>query len=214
MFVLKSVKVKEIIYIDNLEIQTGKVTCIVGPSGSGKSTILRLLNHLASPDFGEVLFKNTPLNEMNPIELRRQVVMAAQTPVIFSGTVEDNLQIGLKLAEKEPASEPDMKQVLQMVRLNKELSKEASDLSGGEKQRVALARILLMKPDVVLLDEPSSALDDETANLVISSVVETVKKAGNTLVMITHDMELANELADEIIDISPYSLTIQKRETY
>ncbi len=201
MFSLKEVKYKDILYIDNLEIKNSKVTSVVGESGSGKTTLLRLLNKLISYDSGEILYKNEPLKDLNSVELRRSVAMLSQSAAIFSGSIKDNLLIGLKFSEKPLVPEKKLYDVLKLVNLNKNLDDNANKLSGGEKQRVALGRIILLQPDCLLLDEPSSALDEETEHLVIKALVDYTKENNKSLIMVTHSKKIANYFSDEIIEI-------------
>ncbi|TDX48964.1 ABC transporter ATP-binding protein [Orenia marismortui] len=200
MFSLEKVKFKDILDIDKLEIDN-KITVIIGPSGAGKSTLLKLLNNMISVDSGTILYNGKDLNQINPIGLRREVIMLAQTPIIFEGTVKDNLEAAFKLREEVVANEEKLKEVLKVVHLDKELTDNAEKLSGGEKQRLSLARILLSNPKVLLLDEPSSALDQETERLLIETVVDYVKDRDKTLVMITHSKDIALEYGDKVISL-------------
>jgi putative ABC transport system ATP-binding protein len=206
LFELKNVKVAGIIQIDELTIPAHQFTCLIGPSGSGKTTLLRLLNDLSSPDHGEILFKNKSISTMDPLQLRRTVVMVSQAPVIFDGSIGDNLQIGLAFSEKEPASEEDMKNLLELFQLDKRLDEEAEHLSGGEKQRLSWARAMLLDPEVFLLDEPTSALDEDTANTVLSRFRDFAREHSKTVIMITHSKELAQQVAENTIDMSRYSI--------
>lgn len=206
MFELQNVTVNGILQIDQLTIPENQFTCILGPSGSGKSTLLRLLNDLSSPDDGKILYKNKPINEFDPLQLRRTVVMVSQAPVIFQGSIEDNLQIGLSFSEKEAGSVKEMETMLELFMLDKKLGDEAENLSGGEKQRLSWARAMLLDPEVFLLDEPTSALDEETARTVLTRFYEYAKKRSKTVIMITHSKELAELAAENTIDLSQYSL--------
>lgn len=201
MFSLKKVKYKHILDIDDLNIIKYKVTCIVGESGSGKSTLLRLLNKLISCDSGEIFYNDQLLNTINSVELRRNVVMLPQLPVIFPGTVRDNLLIGLKFAEKPTIDDAKLRQVLNIVHLNKELNDDSDKLSGGEKQRLALGRVILLDPEVFLLDEPSSALDEETERIIIEKLVAYTKEANKTLIMVTHSKKVAQTYSENIVEI-------------
>lgn len=201
MFSLKEVKYKNILDIGNLDILQGKVTCIVGESGSGKTTLLRLLNKLISCDSGEILYNNQSINDLDSVKLRREVVMLSQSPAIFSENIKDNLLIGLKFSERPPVSDEKLYQILKIVNLDKELTEDAKKLSGGEKQRLALARVMLMEPEVLLLDEPSSALDENTEHVVIQSLVNYAKKNNKTLIMVTHSKKVATLFADQIIEV-------------
>ncbi|WP_456224818.1 ABC transporter ATP-binding protein [Virgibacillus salarius] len=205
MFHIENVKVNGIIEIDHLSIEANKVTCIIGKSGSGKSTFLRLVNHLISPNEGNIYFKGKNLSEMDPVQLRRYITMVPQTPVIFDGTVRDNLQIGQKLSGQRVSTDEELDRCLHQLDLHKTLAAQAGELSGGEKQRLALARAMLLDAEVFLLDEPSSALDHTTASKVIHAFVDFIKTTNKTLVMITHDLALAQELADTMIDMNRFS---------
>lgn len=210
MFTLHGVKYKDILDIDELDIPEHRITCIVGESGSGKTTLLRLLNHLISCDAGEIWFQNISLLQWDPIELRRQVMMLSQSPVIFSGTVRDNLLIGFKLCEKAPVEDAQLQDALAIVRLPKDLSQDADSLSGGEKQRLALARVLLMEPQVFLLDEPSSALDEETAQFVMEQLANHVKRLKKTMIMVTHSKAVVQTFAEHIVEIKKGKIVLTK----
>lgn len=212
MFSLKQVKYKDILSIHNLDIKANKITCILGQSGSGKTTLLKLLNKLISHDEGTIYYKGESLEDSDAVQLRRKVVMLPQTPAIFSGSVKDNLLIGLEYSERPIESEDKLKEVLKIVQLKKELAQSAERLSGGEKQRVALARILLMHPEVLLLDEPSSALDQETEEIIIKSLVDYTKSNNKTLIMVTHSKHIAHQFADEIIDLKNGEVNLEEEE--
>lgn len=200
-FQLEKVKYKNILKIDKLQIPESKITCIIGESGSGKTTLLRLLNNLISPDEGSIFYKGRNIEDIDPIQLRREVVMLPQNPTVFPGSVKDNLLIGLEFAEKDEAGDEVLSEVLSMAQLAKPLSAIASELSGGEKQRLALARIMLLEPEVILLDEPTSALDEGTEERVIESVVEFAKRKAGTLIMVVHSKSIAQCFADFAVTI-------------
>ncbi len=202
MFCLRGVRYRDILDIERLEIPEGKVTCIVGESGSGKTTLLRLLNKLISYDNGEIVYKGRSLKDIDSVELRRRVVMLPQTPPIFPGTVRDNLLIGLVFSEKPLVGEEKLLEIMEMVHLDKGLDEDAEKLSGGEKQRLALGRVLLMDPEVFLLDEPSSALDEDTEEVVIGSLVKYAGERGKTVVMVTHSKQVARSFSDKIVEIN------------
>ncbi|MDI6602378.1 MAG: ABC transporter ATP-binding protein [Thermoanaerobacteraceae bacterium] len=199
LYELKDITYKNILNIDNLIIPENKVICIVGESGSGKTTLIKHLNNLISCDAGTIYYKGQNIDEINPIKLRREVVMLPQVPVIFPGSIGNNINIGLTFSGNKPVDDSRLQEVLNIVHLQKGLSDDAGKLSGGEKQRVALARVLLMHPDVLLLDEPSSALDEETEHLVIDSVVKYVRDNNKSLIMVTHTKKIAREYGEGII---------------
>ena len=210
MFNFKNVKYKNILDIENLQIEKNKVTCIVGESGSGKTTLLKLFNKLISPDSGEIKYMDKSMKEVDSVELRREVVMLPQSPAIYEGNVKENLLIGIKFSEKEEIPEDEeLEKILKEVSLAKNLYEDAEKMSGGEQQRLALGRIILLDPKVYLLDEPSSALDEETEHLVIEKMVEHVRKTNKTLVMVTHTKRIAEEFADNIIEVKKGKITSQ-----
>jgi putative ABC transport system ATP-binding protein len=203
MFRLENVSYHDILSSINIQIDQGKTSCITGESGAGKSTILKFLNKMLLPTEGKIYYKDNPIETYDSIELRRQAVMLPQHPVIFEGSIEENLQIGLRFSKKEDASTQALKKVLEMVSLEKTLGEGAENLSGGEKQRLALARIHLMKPEVYLLDEPTSALDKKTEMDIMERYIQGIKEVSGTIVMVTHSEAVADKFADQKIVISP-----------
>lgn len=132
-------------------------TCIWGPSGAGKSTLLRLLNRLADPEQGRVLFESRDVRELDPLELRRRAVLVQQLPAPIPGTVGDNVSYGARLLHRNV----DLGLLLEHVALPVSYhDRDAVRLSVGEQQRLMLARALALEPDALLLDEPTSALDE------------------------------------------------------
>lgn len=213
MYLLNNVKYKDILDIQYLEILEKKVTSIVGKSGSGKTTLLRLLNKLISCDTGEILFKEKSLKEINSVELRRKVVMLPQQPIIFDGNIRENLLIGLKFSEKDLLSDDQLKEILKLVHLEKPLDVQAGNLSGGEKQRIALGRVILMDPEVLLLDEPSSALDELTEDKIIEFVANYSRENNKTLILVTHSKAISEKYADvEIVIESGKISSIESKE--
>jgi|SRR6056297_1629302 len=203
MFKLNNVKYKDILKVNNLELEENKITCIVGKSGGGKTTFLKLLNNMISPASGIIKFKGKNIVDYDPVELRREIPMLPQNPVVFSGTIKDNFDLALKYAELKTKSKKAYKEILGKVGLEEQkLDKIAEDLSGGEKQRISLARILLLEPNILLLDEPSSALDEKTEKLIIDTVVNYIKRKNGTLIMVTHSTKIAKEYGDEIVTIN------------
>ncbi|MBV1818656.1 ABC transporter ATP-binding protein [Anaerosalibacter bizertensis] len=201
MFTLENVKYKDVLQIQNLKIHSGKVTVIVGESGSGKSTLLRLLNRMVNPTEGEIFYNGKNIREINPVNLRRKVVMLPQNPIMFPGTIKDNLLIGFKFSEKPLVDDNKLNEAMKIVKLDKKLDDKVDKLSGGEKQRVALCRTMLLEPEVFLLDEPSSALDEGTEDIIIKNIIDYVVENKKTLVMVTHSIKIAEEYGENILEI-------------
>lgn len=170
------------------------VTAIFGPSGSGKSTMLRLCNHLEVPTSGRVLFRGVDVAGVDSLWLRRQVGMAFQRPTPFPGTVAENLRVA-----DPQASESQMQEVLARVALTGSwLDRDATMLSGGEAQRMCLARTLIAGPQVLLLDEPTASGDAETAR-VIEGAVRELADAGMSALWVSHDAAQVQRIADRVL---------------
>ncbi len=170
-------------------IERGGFYLLSGPSGSGKSTLLRLIVRLETPHQGRIVLNGTDIQQITPTLLRRQVALVSQEPRMGAVTVQDALLLPFTFAINADLVQPDeaaMREVLDLVHLEHVgLKMTADTLSLGVRQRVALARTLLLKPSVWLLDEPTSALDQENKQLV-EQVIENANSHGITIVMITH----------------------------
>ena len=198
LFYLEGVRYQSILDIPDLQINPG-VTVLLGASGSGKTTLLKLLNKSISPSSGTIWYGEMDLKKVPSVAHRRQVLMLSQQAAMFPGTIEDNLTVGFQFQERTAPDADTMQQMLAKVQLKKALIEPVINLSGGEKQRLALARVFLLDPAVYLLDEPSSALDDDTADAVIGLVVEQARATGRSIVMVTHSKAVASKFADETV---------------
>ena len=180
-------------------LEHGHALTLIGPSGSGKSTLLRCLNRLVEPSSGTVTFDGHDVRTIDPRELRRRVALVMQTPILFEGTIGDNLRLRPAGAPGD-FSEPRLRLVLEEVGLEPErLEQDASTLSGGEKQRVAIARALLGDPQVLLLDEPTSALDPPNALIVAKTISRLRTARGLTIVAVTHQPDLVRRLGGALL---------------
>lgn len=198
MFKLKDIKFKNILDIENLEIHENVVTIVKGESGSGKSTMLKLLNNIISPDSGVVMYNGVDVNDINPITLRRDVIMQSQFPNIFPGNVRENLNIIFTLRGEEGLDDEKLLKALEIVNLKKDLTDDAQNLSGGEKTRLSIARLFLVEPEVFLLDEPGASLDSKTEEILMNNVMSEIKRRNKTLIYISHS-DNPEMIADEII---------------
>lgn len=201
MFTFDNVRYKDILDIDKLKIDLGKVTCITGPSGSGKSTFLRLINKLISPDSGVIALDGENIANIDSVTYRRRVPMLSQSPVTFPGTIRDNLLIGRKFQGKDSLNDDKLLKALKAVSLEEPLDKNIENLSGGEQQRVSIARLMLLDSEIYLLDEPSSALDDITEDFVIKSMVDMARDENKTIIYVTHSNSMAKKYSDSVINI-------------
>src|SRR5438128_3771083 len=180
------------------ELTPGEILAIAGPSGAGKSSLLRLLNRLDEPTAGTVFIHDTDYKTLAPRELRRQVGMVTQRPFLFDGTVADNLRFG-PAQRGEILTDSRVDELLARVGLRGYGDRTVSNLSGGEMQRISLARTLANTPLVLLLDEPTSALDDLAKSDVESLVRSIVREERLGCVMVTHDMAQTARLADRAL---------------
>lgn len=173
-----------------------KITTLVGPSGAGKTTLLKLCNGLLSPDTGEIYVKDQPIGNIEPVELRRLVGMALQSAPMVNGTVYDNLNLPLEL-QGQQLSEQDALALLHDVGLEADLiRRNVKDLSGGQRQKVSIARTLVNKPEVLLLDEITSSLDRTSLKEIEELIVKINRKYGTTIIWITHNLQQAMEIGD------------------
>jgi putative ABC transport system ATP-binding protein len=169
----------------SIQVQPGEAVAIQGPSGSGKTTLARALATLVEPDEGTVLLDGRDAREIAPTQFRTRVAFLAQQPAMFEGTVRDNLKAGPALHGK-PLADAQAQELIGAVGLDVPiLQREARTLSGGEKQRVALARALANAPQVLILDEPTAALDPEAGERIVA-LVRALSARGLSVVMVTH----------------------------
>ncbi|WP_285650311.1 ATP-binding cassette domain-containing protein [Actinomycetospora sp. NBRC 106375] len=186
----------------DVEIPPDGVTALWGPSGAGKTTLLRLLNRLDVPDEGTVSYGGTPLDDLDPLRLRRRVGMVFQRATPFAGTVRDNLAVAAP-----DAGDDAVRAVLARVSLDADLlDRDAETLSGGELQRMCLARTLIVEPEALLLDEPTSALDEEPRRVFERSVTDLARD-GITVVWVGHDEAQVGRVADRVLDVSGGAVT-------
>jgi putative ABC transport system ATP-binding protein len=186
----------------SLEIPDSGVTVLQGPSGSGKSTLLRLLNRLEVPESGVVRYRGEDLAGRDVLAHRREVGMVFQAPVVFPGTVADNL-----LVARPQDDGATLARLLERAGLGAEfLQRDAATLSGGEAQRACLARALATGPHMLLMDEPTSALDPD-ASAVIERLVRELAAGGVPIVLVTHDGAQAQRVGDRIVRLHEGRLT-------
>jgi UDP-glucose/iron transport system ATP-binding protein len=181
----------EILHDLSFVVPDDGITVLLGPSGSGKTTVLRLLNRLDVPTAGEVRFRSRPLDELDPLALRRQVGMVFQRPAVFPGSLRDNL-----LVARPGAGDDELGRYLDAAGLDPGLlDRVADNLSGGEAQRLCLARTLATDPEVLLMDEPTSSLDPENRRR-LEATARQLAGSGSRIVWVTHDLDQADRLGD------------------
>jgi tungstate transport system ATP-binding protein len=179
----------------SLEVKRGEIFFIVGPNGAGKTTLLRIMAFLEKPTSGEIFFEGKAVRES--ARLRKKITMVFQTPVFFNSTVFDNVAYGLKLrGYSSTAIKRMVEETLASVNLREEVHGRVRELSGGEKQRVALARALALRPEILLLDEPTADLDPANVRIVEDLIRKLRGKS--TLVVTTHHLAQARRLSDRV----------------
>ena len=181
-------------------VEAGDFISIVGPSGSGKSTLLKLCSHLISPTDGNILYKGVNMNEYIPTELRKSIAYCSQLPYLFGNNVKENLDFPFSV-RKMPFNEDRVKELFSLFNISFTfLNADVQNLSGGEKQRIALVRTLLFLPEVLLLDEITSALDAENTRMA-EDAISSLNRDGITVLWITHDPEQSQKYANKIITL-------------
>jgi len=189
--------------IEELTIAEGHLYTLTGPNGAGKSTLLSILAFLAPPTSGEIFYagKRVDWNHGAVEEYRRKVTLLHQSPYLFGGSVHDNVAFGLKVRGILGAEQRRIvDRALDGVGLQGFRDRKARELSGGEAQRVAMARALALNPEVLLLDEPLANIDRETTGL-LETVIASLPARGTTVVMTTHDPDHPGRLNGESIHL-------------
>lgn len=197
----------------NLEIKKGEIIAIIGESGSGKSTLLHMIGGVDKPTSGKVYLNGVDFSKLKDKKLgiirRRNIGFVFQEFNLLSSlTVEENIDMPV-LLDKGKVDKEYKKDLISMLHLNGKENSLPSQLSGGQQQRVAIGRALSNKPDVILADEPTGNLDSKTSKEIISLLKYSCKKYNQTLIMITHDISITDEV-DRIIKIEDGEIVLDK----
>lgn len=190
-----------------VSVDQGEIVGLFGPSGCGKSTLLRCVAGLSDVASGEIRFKGRAAGEDGWPAFRRQVVLVAQQPALFEATVEENLaRVFAYQSSERPFPKDEAKDFLDSLEVGaKRLDQPARSLSVGQQQRVCLVRALLIRPSVLLLDEPASALDAEAIGLVNELLRESVSEGRcGGILLVTHDLQQIDTLCGKSLDLSPH----------
>lgn len=174
----------------------GVITTLVGPSGAGKTTLLKLCNGLLAPDSGDIYIKDQSIGSIEPVALRRKVGIALQSAPMIGGTVYKNLGLPMELRGEE-LGKREAESLLRDVGLDEKfLDRKINDLSGGQRQKVSIARTLVNKPEILLLDEITSSLDRTSLKEVEELIKHINRKFGTTIIWITHNLQQALDIGD------------------
>lgn len=196
---------KKVLDIESLEIAQGKITGITGPNGSGKSTMLNIISNMDGDYEGIVRFDGKRFDN----NIRNNMTLVFQKPYLFSRKVIDNISYPLKLRKIDKAKQSEMAmKVIRDLEIEDLVDKKGNKLSGGEGQKVALARALVFSPKLLLLDEPTSNIDPESTKIIEREIKNFNKKTNATVVIITHNMEQSKRLCDELISLSEGKVVI------
>ncbi|MCM3585097.1 ATP-binding cassette domain-containing protein [Mesobacillus maritimus] len=183
------VRNRSILKIANFELQAGELLGVMGPNGAGKSTLLKTLALLELPTKGIIKFQNKPINANSALEVRRKFAVALQQSLLLDMSVYQNVALGLKIRNR---SRREIKEKvsywLEVFKISHLAKKHAYHLSGGEAQRVNLARAMILQPEILFLDEPFSALDFPTKVQLLKDIKNVVEQTSTTTVFISHDL--------------------------
>jgi len=186
----------------NLGVEKGEILGLIGPTGSGKSTLLRLIDLLEEPSRGTIILEGRAVSgrpEKERIAARRRMAMVFQKPVMFKSNVLENVTFGLMVRGEGQAEQrkEKVRAALQAVGLSGYESRDANTLSGGEMQRIALARAIVLEPELLLLDEPTANLDPRSASA-IDSLLQSLAGGRTAVILATHNMMQCRKLADRV----------------
>jgi tungstate transport system ATP-binding protein len=188
---------RDVLTINSLEIQRGETLAIVGPNGAGKSTLLLALARLIKPARGQMTFNGSPISEMDDLQYRRKISFVFQDPLLMDMTVEKNIALGLKFRGTDKVETR-----ARVIRWSKAmgveslLGRRASQLSGGEAQRVSLARAFILDPELLLMDEPFSAVDPPTRAQLLKDLSNLLSQDHRTTIFVTHNLKEAAQVGD------------------
>lgn len=190
---------RDTLEVESLDIQRGETLTVVGPNGAGKSTFLLALAHLLKPARGEIRFDGRSVKQWNDLEYRRRISFVFQAPLLMDMSVEQNVGLGLKFrgVSKDETRERVVKWI-QALGIESLAKRRASQLSGGEAQRVSLARAFVLEPDLLLLDEPFVALDPPTHAKLLEDLSNILKQDHKTAVFVTHNLREAAKVSHRI----------------
>jgi osmoprotectant transport system ATP-binding protein len=200
--IVKKYRNKTIIKPFSIDIKAGQLVVFIGPSGCGKTTLLKMINKLIQPSAGKIFVNGKDISSIDAIELRRNIGYVIQNTGLFPHmSIRENLELIPKLKGEDPATiAKKTEELLQVVGLNptEYLDRFPKELSGGQQQRVGVARAFSTDSDIILMDEPFSALDPVTRNSLQDELVQMQKELNKTIIFVTHDMDEAIKIADKI----------------
>ncbi len=190
---------RDVLRVNSLDIQRGETLAVVGPNGAGKSTLLLALAHLLKPASGEVKYGGKHIREWDDLEYRRKIAFVFQDPLLMDMTVEENVALGLKFRGVDKAeSHIRAERWMQAMGVDALAKRRAGQLSGGEAQRVSLARAFVLDPELLLMDEPFSAVDPQTRGQLMKDLSELLAHEHRTTIFVTHNLKEAAQMGDRV----------------
>lgn len=190
---------RDVLKINTLDIQRGETLAVVGPNGAGKSTLLLALARLIKPARGEIIFNGDSISQMDDLEYRRRISFVFQDPLLMDMTVEKNIALGLKFRgthKDEICARVD--RWSKAMGVDSLLGRRAGQLSGGEAQRVSLARAFVLDPELLLMDEPFSAVDPPTRAQLLKDLSKLLSHDHRTTIFVTHNLKEAAQVGDRV----------------
>ena len=186
---------------EDITVFDNEVTFKVGASGAGKSSLLRIFNQTYSQKAGKVFFNSIDTEELDSIELRKEILLISQNVFLFDDTIKGNFEKFYEFREETLISDEEMRKFLSICCIDFSLEDNCMNMSGGERQRIYTAIFLSFKPRVLMLDEPTSALDRHNSDVMFSKITKFCKQNSITLIVVSHDKEMTEKYADKIISI-------------
>ena len=188
-----------VLHIPSLDIERGETLTVVGPNGAGKSTLLLALARLLKPSHGDIVYAGKTLKQWDELDYRRRISFVFQSPLLMDMTVEQNVALGLKFRGTPKEEIPErVGKWMKHLGVDGLAKRRASQLSGGEAQRVSLARAFVLEPELLLLDEPFAALDPPTHAKLLDDLSALLKEDHRTAVFVTHNLSEATKLSHRI----------------
>lgn len=189
-----------VLRVDELNIEKDKVLAVIGPNGAGKSSLLHILTRLLKIEKGEILWGERSIFSIPSLEYRRKLALVMQEPLLLDRTVRDNIGIGLKFrGVDKQIIDQKTDEWAEKFRIKHLLDRKAKKISGGEAQRVSLARAFVIQPELLLLDEPFSALDPQTRKELVKDLRVVLNQTKTTTIFVTHDLNDVMVLSDNVV---------------
>lgn len=190
---------RDALKVDSLSIQKGETLAVVGPNGAGKSTFLLALAHLLKSSKGEITLHGKPQKEWNDLEYRRRIAFVFQDPLLMDMSVRENIALGLKFRKMDKEeTQARVSKWAKAMGVDKLLERRAGQLSGGEAQRVSLARAFVLDPELLLMDEPFSAVDPQTRENLLEDLSRVLAEDHRTTIFVTHNLKEAAQFGDRV----------------